>query len=262
MPKNVAKQGVQGNKRMIRKKLSKNRGDIMNTLIKGKGIRKDYQMGEVVVTALRGVDFEIYEGEFVVVLGPSGSGKSTLLNIIGGMDTPTGGELYYKDELISEYDEGALTRYRRHSVGFVFQFYNLMPNLTAGENISLSVEIAKDPLEIDYVLEKIGLSERKNHFPAQLSGGEQQRVAIGRAIAKNPELLLCDEPTGALDLSTGIEVLKFLKLFNEELGKTVVIITHNSDIGKIADRIFYLRDGSIERVAVNEKPMSPEEVSW
>jgi len=234
----------------------------MNTLIKGNGIRKDYQMGEVVVTALRGVDFEIYEGEFVVVLGPSGSGKSTLLNIIGGMDTPTGGELYYKDELISEYDEGALTRYRRNSVGFVFQFYNLMPNLTAGENISLSVEIAKDPLEIDYVLEKIGLSERKNHFPAQLSGGEQQRVAIGRAIAKNPELLLCDEPTGALDVSTGVEVLKFLKLFNEELGKTVVIITHNSDIGKMADRVFYIRDGSIERIAVNEKPMRPEEVSW
>ncbi|AHM55564.1 ABC-type antimicrobial peptide transport syst em, ATPase component [Peptoclostridium acidaminophilum DSM 3953] len=234
----------------------------MNTLIKGKGVKKDYQMGEVVVTALRGVDFEIFEGEFVVVLGPSGSGKSTLLNIVGGMDTPTGGELYYKDELISEYDEGELTRYRRHSVGFVFQFYNLMPNLTAGENISLSTEIAKDPLEIDYVLEKIGLSDRKNHFPAQLSGGEQQRVAIGRAIAKNPELLLCDEPTGALDVSTGIEVLKFLKLFNEELGKTVVIITHNSDIGKMADRVFYIRDGNIERIAVNKKPMRPEEVSW
>lgn len=234
----------------------------MNTLIKGKGVKKDYQMGEVVVTALRGVDFEIFEGEFVVVLGPSGSGKSTLLNIVGGMDTPTGGELYYKDELISEYDEGELTRYRRHSVGFVFQFYNLMPNLTAGENISLSTEIAKDPLEIDYVLEKIGLSDRKNHFPAQLSGGEQQRVAIGRAIAKNPELLLCDEPTGALDVSTGIEVLKFLKLFNEELGKTVVIITHNSDIGKMADRVFYIRDGNIERIEVNKKPMRPEEVSW
>lgn len=234
----------------------------MEVLIRGSQIWKQYQMGEVTVNALKGVDFEVYKGEFIVVLGPSGSGKSTLLNIIGGMDSPTKGELEYAGKSISGAGERELTAYRRNSVGFVFQFYNLMPNLTAGENIGLSVEIANDPLDIDYVLEKIGLSERKNHFPSQLSGGEQQRVAIGRALAKNPDLLLCDEPTGALDLSTGVEILKFLKDFNREFGKTVMIITHNAGIGKIGDRVFYLRDGMIEQVEKNDKPLSPEEVSW
>ncbi len=234
----------------------------MDVLIEGKGIWKQYQMGEVTVNALKGVDFEVYSGEFIVVLGPSGSGKSTLLNIIGGMDSPTKGELEYAGKSISGASERELTSYRRNNVGFVFQFYNLMPNLTAGENIGLSVEIANEPLDIDYVLEKIGLSERKNHFPSQLSGGEQQRVAIGRALAKNPDLLLCDEPTGALDLATGVEILKFLKDFNRELKKTVMIITHNAGIGKIGDRVFYLRDGMIERVEKNEKPLNPEDVAW
>ena len=234
----------------------------MDVLIEGKGIWKQYQMGEVTVNALKGVDFEVYSGEFIVVLGPSGSGKSTLLNIIGGMDSPTKGELEYAGKSISGASERELTSYRRNNVGFVFQFYNLMPNLTAGENIGLSVEIANDPLDIDYVLEKIGLSERKNHFPSQLSGGEQQRVAIGRALAKNPDLLLCDEPTGALDLATGVEILKFLKDFNRDLKKTVMIITHNAGIGKIGDRIFYLRDGMIEKMEKNEKPLNPEDVSW
>ncbi|KDR94695.1 putative ABC transport system ATP-binding protein [Peptoclostridium litorale DSM 5388] len=234
----------------------------MEVLIEGRGIWKQYQMGEVTVNALKGVDFEVYRGEFIVVLGPSGSGKSTLLNIIGGMDSPTKGELIYDGRAISGASERELTQYRRNNVGFVFQFYNLMPNLTAGENIGLSVEIANEPLEIDYVLEKIGLSERKNHFPSQLSGGEQQRVAIGRALAKNPDLLLCDEPTGALDLSTGVEILKFLRDFNRELKKTVMIITHNAGIGKIGDRVFYIRDGMIEKIEKNEKPLRPEEVSW
>ena len=234
----------------------------MEVLIEGKGIWKQYQMGEVTVNALKGVDFEVYSGEFIVVLGPSGSGKSTLLNIIGGMDSPSKGDLLYEGRSISEAGERELTQYRRNSVGFVFQFYNLMPNLTAGENIGLSVEIANDPLDIDYVLGKIGLSERKNHFPSQLSGGEQQRVAIGRALAKNPDLLLCDEPTGALDLSTGVEILKFLRDFNREFKKTVMVITHNAGIGKIGDRVFYIRDGMIEKIEKNEKPLRPEEVSW
>ena len=219
-------------------------------------------MGEVVVKALHGASFDIYQGEFVVILGPSGSGKSTMLNMIGGMDKVTSGEIHYKGMPLHDAGETRLTNYRRNAVGFVFQFFNLMPNLTAYENVMLSVEIANNPLSVESVMEEVGLSDRMHHFPSQLSGGEQQRVAIARAIAKNPDILLCDEPTGSLDVSTGIQVLKLLGKFNREYGKTVIVITHNAGIGKIADRIFHMRDGNVIRVESIEKPLSPEEVSW
>lgn len=234
----------------------------MNVVLRAKKLSKYYQMGEVRVDALRGVDFEVYEGEFIVVLGPSGSGKSTMINLIGGMDTASSGEIYYKDMALHEASEKILTEYRRNAVGFVFQFYNLMPNLTAYENIQLSVEIARAPLDANTVLEQIGLADRAEHFPAQLSGGQQQRVAIARAIAKNPDILLCDEPTGALDFTTGIQVLKLLREFNLKYHKTVIIITHNADISQIADRVFYIKDGLLQRIETNESPLSPEEVSW
>lgn len=234
----------------------------MEILLKGKNISKDYKMGEVTVHALKNASFEIYDGEFIVVLGPSGSGKSTLLNIIGGMDKPTSGELFYENMPLHNADERSLTQYRRDAVGFVFQFYNLIPNLTAQENINLSVEIAKNPLKVEDVLKEIDLYDRKNHFPSQLSGGQQQRVAIARAIAKNPKILLCDEPTGALDLATGIQVLKLLKRFNEVHKKTVIIITHNTEISQIAHRVFYIIDGKIEKIKENPTPVSPEEVNW
>ncbi|HHY60051.1 MAG TPA: ABC transporter ATP-binding protein [Clostridia bacterium] len=234
----------------------------MKPIIRAKGIYKHYQMGEVTVQALRNATFELYEGEFAVVLGPSGSGKSTMLNIVGGMDTPTGGELYFKDTPLHQADAKQLTYYRRYEVGFVFQFYNLMPNLTAYENVHLSVQIASNPLSPEEVLRKVGLADRADHFPAQLSGGEQQRVAIARAVAKNPTLLLCDEPTGALDFHTSITVLKLLQDFCAEYGKTVVVITHNRAIAAIADRIFHLKDGVIERIEVNPHPISPEQVTW
>ncbi len=219
-------------------------------------------MGEVLVTALQNANFELYAEEFVVVLGPSGSGKSTMLNIIGGMDTASSGELYYKDEALHKADKKRLTYYRRNEVGFVFQFYNLMPNLTAYENINLSAQIAKNPLSVDELLAQVGLSDRADHFPSQLSGGEQQRVALARALAKNPALLLCDEPTGALDFNTGIMVLAILRSFCDEYKKTVVVITHNTAIAKMADRIFYLKDGMINSIHINENPLPPEEVNW
>lgn len=231
-------------------------------IITCRNISKIYLMGEVEVTALRDVSLDIFEGELVVILGPSGSGKSTLLNIVGGMDTPTKGELFYRDKPLHLADQNELTYYRRNAVGFVFQFYNLMPNLTAYENISLSVQIAESPLSVEETLEKVGLSQRADHFPSQLSGGEQQRIALARAVAKNPDLLLCDEPTGALDLQTGIQVLKLLRDFCESYGKTVLIITHNSEIAKMADRIFYLRDGRLSRIETNENPVPPERMTW
>lgn len=234
----------------------------MTVLLKAIKMSKSYQMGEVRVDALKNVDFEIFRGEFIVVLGPSGSGKSTMINLIGGMDTPSAGEIYYQDQPLHNATEKILTEYRRNAIGFVFQFYNLMPNLTAFENVQLSVQIAKDPLDVSEVLEQVGLAERQDHFPAQLSGGEQQRVAIARTIAKKPEILLCDEPTGALDFSTGIQVLKLLKNFNEKYHKTVMIITHNAGIAKMADRVFYIKDGMLEKIEVNETPAPPEEVSW
>ncbi|MDO9534367.1 MAG: ABC transporter ATP-binding protein [Bacillota bacterium] len=234
----------------------------MKVILEGKGLSKWYQMGEVRVEALRSVDFEIYEGEFAVVLGPSGSGKSTMLNIIGGMDQVSQGELYYLKEPLHTANEKQLTRYRRSSVGFIFQFYNLMPNLTALENVLLASEIADRPLNAQDILDEVGLGDRKDHFPSQLSGGEQQRVAVARAIVKNPDILLCDEPTGALDFTTGIQVLKLLKKFQQEYQKTVMVITHNAGIADMADRVFQMRDGKIAAVHNVELPVSPEEVSW
>lgn len=234
----------------------------MNIVLRAKKLSKYYQMGEVRVDALKGVDFEIFEGEFIVVLGPSGSGKSTMINLIGGMDTASAGEIYYRELPLHQATEKTLTEYRRNAVGFVFQFYNLMPNLTAYENVQLSTEIAKKPLDVRDVLEQVGLADRAEHFPAQLSGGQQQRVAIARAIAKNPEILLCDEPTGALDFTTGIQVLKLLKEFNIKYSKTVIIITHNAGIAQMADRVFYIKDGLLHKVKTNESPLPPEEVSW
>ena len=234
----------------------------MTVILTAKNVSKVYQMGEVTVQALKGVDFEINKGEFIVVLGPSGSGKSTMINLIGGMDTASSGEIYYREQPLHNANERILTEYRRNAVGFVFQFYNLMPNLTARENIQLSTQIAKHPLDPLEVLEHVGLGDRADHFPAQLSGGEQQRVAIARAVAKNPEILLCDEPTGALDFSTGIQVLKLLREFNKTYEKTVMIITHNAGIADIADRVFYIKDGRLEKIQVNEHPLEPEEVSW
>lgn len=234
----------------------------MGTILKARNLCKYYQMGEVRVDALKGVDFEIFSGEFVVVLGPSGSGKSTMLNLIGGMDVASAGEIFYQDRPLHGATERVLTEYRRDAIGFVFQFYNLMPNLTAYENVKLSVEIAKNPLKVEEVLEQVELADRADHFPAQMSGGQQQRVAIARAIAKNPEILLCDEPTGALDFSTGLQVLKSLKEFNRKYNKTVIIITHNAGIARMADRVFYIKDGKLERIEVIENPVPPEEVAW
>ena len=225
-------------------------------------LTKSYQMGEVTVHALRGVDLTLYEEELVVVLGPSGSGKSTLLNIIGGMDTPTSGSIRYRDMDLSSAGRDRLTRFRRNEVGFIFQFYNLMPNLTALENVQLAARLSENPLPVDTLLEQVGLGERKDHFPAQLSGGEQQRVAIARGLSKNPSMLLCDEPTGALDLQTGIGILSLLRDFCRSYRKTVVLITHNSSIGEMADRVIYLKDGLIDRIRVNENPVAPEKVSW
>ncbi|MDY0255880.1 ABC transporter ATP-binding protein [Gudongella oleilytica] len=231
-------------------------------LMKAENISKLYQMGELEVVAVKKVDLEIYKGEFVVILGPSGSGKSTLLNILGGMDTPTDGNVFMEGENIIGFNEKKLTYYRRDKVGFVFQFYNLMGTLTAKENVELATEICQDALDIDEVMDTVGLGDRKDHFPAQLSGGEQQRVAIARAVAKNADLLLCDEPTGALDFETGIKILKLLKDINDKYKKTVVIITHNVPIGEMADRVIRMRSGEITEIKVNENPIDPERIVW
>ena len=216
-----------------------------------RGLTKVYDMGEVQVHALRGVDLDLWPGEFVVLLGPSGSGKSTLLNILGGLDTASEGHVHYYERELTGARERDLTEYRRHHVGFVFQFYNLIPSLTARENVSIVTEIARDPLTPARALELVDLSARRDHFPAQLSGGEQQRVAIARAIAKRPAVLLCDEPTGALDSSTGIVVLEALERINREIGTTTVVITHNADIAGIADRVIHLADGRIGEILRN-----------
>ena len=234
----------------------------MNVIMEGKQVSKWYQMGEVRVNALKKVDFKIYEGELVVVLGPSGSGKSTLLNLIGGMDQVSEGELFYQGKPLHGEQESVITRYRRNAVGFIFQFYNLMPNLTAYENVQLATEITTNPLSAVDVLAEVGLAERAGHFPTQLSGGEQQRVAVARAVAKNPEMLLCDEPTGALDLKTGIQILKLLRNFNIKYSKTVMLITHNTSIAAMADRVFNMKDGELAAIRVIDNPKAPEEVSW
>lgn len=227
-----------------------------------KGLSKVYEMGEVKVKALRGVDLDLYEGELVVMLGPSGSGKSTLLNILGGLDTATSGEVEYRGRVISKATEQELTEYRRFHVGFVFQFYNLIPSLTARENVAVVTEISKRPMKPEDALALVGLGERLDHFPAQLSGGEQQRVAIARAVSKNPEVLLCDEPTGALDFSTGIVVLEVLERVNRELGTTTAVITHNADIAGMADRVVHLSDGQISKVDINTVKKHPRELRW
>jgi len=234
----------------------------MEKVLSAKNLSKTYQMGEVTVKALNDVTFDIYEGEFIVVLGPSGSGKSTMLNMIGGMDKASSGEIYYRKEPLHNATDKRLTWYRRNAIGFVFQFYNLIPNLNTLENVQLSTELSVKPLDARKVLEEVDLADRADHFPSQLSGGQQQRVAIARAIAKNPDILLCDEPTGALDFTTGLQVLKLLKKFNKTYHKTVIIITHNAGIGKIGDRVLYIKDGAIERIEINEKPLDPEEVGW
>jgi len=226
-----------------------------------RGLTKTYDMGEVVVQALRGVDFDLYAGELVVLLGPSGSGKSTLLNILGGLDVPTSGEVIYRDHNLTTAGEAALTEYRRTHVGFVFQFYNLIPSLTARENVALVTEIVAEPMSPEDALDLVGLGPRRDHFPAQLSGGEQQRVAIARAIAKRPDVLLCDEPTGALDLDTGRLVLEELRRVNRK-GRTVLIVTHNSAIAGMADRVVRLRSGEIDAVEENEAPVEAAAVSW
>lgn len=225
-------------------------------------IAKVYQMGEVQVHALRGVNVQLFENEFVVLLGASGSGKSTLLNILGGLDVPTSGTVHYLDKELTASDDAALTRYRRENVGFVFQFYNLIPSLTARENIELITEISSDPMEALDALELVHLKERANHFPAQLSGGEQQRVAIARAIAKRPKVLLCDEPTGALDVETGIVVLEAIARINRELGTTTAVITHNAAIANMADRVILLSNGQISGVKQNETKVSAQELEW
>jgi putative ABC transport system ATP-binding protein len=231
-------------------------------VFRARGVTKVYHMGDVSVHALRGVDLELYEGELVVLLGPSGSGKSTLLNILGGLDVPSGGHVWYVGHDMTEDDDAALTQFRRQHVGFVFQFYNLIPSLTARENVALVTEIARDPMRPEEALEVVGLGERLDHFPAQLSGGEQQRVAIARAIAKRPDVLLCDEPTGALDVSTGIVVLEAIDRVNRELGTTTAVITHNAVISKMADRIIYLSNGLITHVESNSQKVSARELVW
>jgi putative ABC transport system ATP-binding protein len=227
-----------------------------------RGITKTYQMGEVPVHALRGVDLELLAGELAALLGPSGSGKSTLLNILGGLDHPTSGRVEYLDEDLTAIGDAALTRYRRRHVGFVFQFYNLIPSLTARENVAVVTEIAERPLPPAEALALVGLADRMDHFPAQLSGGEQQRVAIARAIAKNPAVLLCDEPTGALDSTTGIVVLEAIERVNHELGTTTVVITHNADIARMAGRVIRLADGQIAEISRNPAPVPAAALSW
>ncbi|WP_187331231.1 MULTISPECIES: ABC transporter ATP-binding protein [unclassified Mesorhizobium] len=226
------------------------------------GVTKVYHAGEIEVFALRGVDLDLYEGEIAVLLGPSGSGKSTLLNIMGGLDRATAGEVHFRDQDLTTFSERQFTRFRRAHVGFVFQFYNLIPSLTAWENVALVTEISSNPMKPEEALEMVGLKDRLTHFPAQLSGGEQQRVAIARAIAKRPEVMLCDEPTGALDSKTGVLVLEALSRINEEMKTTMAIITHNAGIRQIAHRVFTFRDGRIADVAINDQRARPADVSW
>ena len=231
-------------------------------VFRARGLRKIYRMGEVEVTALRDVDLDIGRGEFIVLLGPSGSGKSTLLNILGGLDTPTDGEVAYCDHRLDGANEAELTRFRREHVGFVFQFYNLIPSLTVRENVQLVADIAPAPMPVDEAIDLVGLSARRDHFPSQLSGGEQQRVAIARAIVKRPAVLLCDEPTGALDYDTGKLVLDTIERINRELGTTTVIITHNAAIAGMADRVIRLGDGRILRIEANPRKLRPSQLSW
>jgi len=234
----------------------------MNDFVRFEHVKKTYQMGDVQIHALRDATFTVGEGELCVIVGPSGAGKTTLLNILGGMDTLTSGQIFLGDEEVSKYPAKKLTSYRRHDVGFVFQFYNLVPNLTALENVELAAQICKDPLDAAEVLTSVGLKDRMANFPAQLSGGEQQRVAIARALAKNPKLLLCDEPTGALDYNTGKAILKLLQDMSREKGMTVIIITHNSALTAMADRVIRVKNGMVVDQQINESPISVEDIEW
>jgi len=233
-----------------------------NVLMTLNRVTKTYVMGEVTVEALKETSLDIYEGEIMVILGPSGSGKSTLLNIMGGMDLPTEGEVYFGRENLSRAGDARLTTYRRNSVGFVFQFYNLIPDLTAGENVELAANLVENPLSTAQVLKDVGMEARMDHFPSQLSGGEQQRVSIARAVVKNPRLLLCDEPTGSLDYLTGRLILSLLAAINKERGSTIVIVTHNAPIGAMADRVVRMSSGAVVEIMENQDPLPPERVEW
>lgn len=226
------------------------------------GITKVYDTGDVKVYALAGVDLELFKGELTVLLGPSGSGKSTLLNILGGLDHVTEGRVWFEDTELTDLNDRGLTRYRRDHVGFVFQFYNLVPSLTALENVQLVTDVSPDPMPASDALALVGLADRMHHFPSEMSGGEQQRVAIARAIAKRPQILLCDEPTGALDSTTGIQVLEVLRDINERFGTTTVVITHNAEIQRMAHRVIFFQDGKISEVKVNETRLAPSEIAW
>ncbi|MCI8587729.1 MAG: ABC transporter ATP-binding protein [Clostridia bacterium] len=230
--------------------------------IEFKNVNKKYKMGEVEINALNDTSFQINKGELVVIVGPSGAGKTTTLNILGGMDTATSGNVYVDEKDLTELNNKQLVRYRRNDIGFVFQFYNLVQNLTAKENVELATQLCADALDVENILSKVGLEERKNNFPSQLSGGEQQRVAIARAIAKNPKLLLCDEPTGALDYKTGKSILKLLQDMARKENMTVIIITHNTAISPMADKVIYFKNGMAEKIEINDTPVSIEEIEW
>ena len=234
----------------------------MKDFVKLENVRKIYQMGEVEIRAVDGIDFEIGKGEFVVIVGPSGAGKTTVLNILGGMDTATSGKVLVDGNDVAQYTNRQLIGYRREDIGFVFQFYNLVPNLTALENVELALQICKEPLDAKTVLEEVGLGERLNNFPAQLSGGEQQRVSIARALTKNPKLLLCDEPTGPLDYNTGKAILKLLQDTCRNKGMTVIVITHNSALAPMADRVIHIKNGRVESMEMNAHPVPVETIEW
>lgn len=234
----------------------------MSKYIEFKDVKKIYKMGEVEIAALNGVNFSVDKGECVIIVGASGAGKSTILNILGGMDTATSGQIIVDGKRIDNYGDRDLITYRRYDIGFVFQFYNLVQNLTAKENVELATQICENPLNIDDIMKEVGLEDRKDNFPAQLSGGEQQRVAIARALAKNPKLLLCDEPTGALDYNTGKAILKLLQRTCREMGMTVIIITHNSAITPMGDKVIKVKNGMIESITTNENPVPIERIEW
>ncbi len=233
-----------------------------DTLMQLDDVGRTYQMGEVSVEVLKHVSLSIRRGEFLAIVGPSGSGKTTILNLVGGLDSPTYGRILYADQDLTHASRSELTTYRREEVGFIFQFFNLVPNLTARENVMIATELASAPRDVDDVLDVVGLAERSHHFPSQLSGGEQQRVAIARAVAKNPALMLCDEPTGSLDFQTGKRVLRLLVDLNRKWSTTIVVITHNAAIAEVADRVIHLRSGEVTEVKENESPIAPEEVVW
>lgn len=234
----------------------------MAAFVEFKGIKKTYQMGEIVIKAVDGMDFSIEKGEFVIIVGPSGAGKTTVLNILGGMDRASSGQVLVDGVDVACFDRRRMTKYRREDIGFVFQFYNLVQNLTALENVELALQICKDHLDAEEILKDVGLGDRMDNFPSQLSGGEQQRVSIARALAKNPKLLLCDEPTGALDYQTGKAILKLLQDTCRKRGMTVVVITHNSALAPMADRVFKIKNGRISSMRVNETPVPVEEIEW